>query len=161
MKEKQFSLCGNLHTWINLQDFGYVFKADILLDILQKNYRQLVIYIDDTDELEKVVNKLSENHFEYQIITSRKTPIDQSKQIHIVHGFIRYELNYSINIIINYNVDKINDIKLYTERVGRTGCYGKKGLVINFVTEPKLFNQILTSNELTVQLLKEKFLDDF
>ncbi len=161
IKEQQFTLCGDKHSWINLQNFNIVHKPDILLDIVQKIFNPLVIYIDDSKELEQVVKKLAKNNFEYQIISNRKTRLDDSKRIYLVNGILRYELNYSINIIINYNVEQINEIELYTQRVGRTGCFGRKRLVINFVQEPELFNQIMKSNQLVLYELEDRFLDEF
>jgi len=50
---------------------------------------------------------------------------------------------------VNDRLDLIPDVETYIHRIGRTGRFGRKGISVNFVHNPKTFQDMMTIQQAT------------
>lgn len=170
VEDEKLTLEGIHQYYIDLGNEKY--KLDTLKDIYNRlNISQCIIYINTKEKGEFLYNKLTDENFMVSLIHGG---MEQNKRYEVMDKFRKGDNRIllstdllargidvqQVNLIINYDLPY--ESECYLHRIGRSGRFGRKGVVINFIVndDKKIFKEIIklyniNMNELTDNVLNE------
>ena len=128
----------------------YKYKKNTLLDIFSSiNITQSIVFVNRKRDIDDLYNFLISEDFPVSIIMGNMEQEQRNKVISdFREGKSRVLLStgllargfdvQQVSLVINYDLP--NNKEQYTHACGRTGRYGRKGSVINLVTEKEYNN---------------------
>lgn len=148
MEDKELSLDGIKQYYIDIEKETY--KLDTLKDIYKKiMVSQCIIYVNTKEKGEFLYKTLTEENNMISLIHGN---MDSENRAKIMNDF-RIGKNrillstdllargidvQQVNLIINYDLPFNNEC--YLHRIGRSGRFGRRGMVINFITNDDKIN---------------------
>jgi translation initiation factor 4A len=163
---QKYTLKGIKQTYvkINHQDEKIEFLKDMLKTL---SNQQILVYINSKENTEKIKEHLERENYAVMTINGSNTKIERAE---IIRNFkkgdakclistdfiIRYIDRQQISLIINYDLPREDSIRAYIDRIGRYGCFGKKGISVNLITDYDKDIQNLISNTLNCPILPLK-----
>lgn len=121
------------------------YKLITLMDLLNSiPYSQCIIFISRVDDVYFIKNKLKKENFCVSFITGKMDQKDRNDTIRdfraektrilLTTGLLNRGFDsQKISLVINYDMPK--DKENYIHCCGRTGRYGRKGTIINFISK--------------------------
>jgi len=122
-------------------------KQHILMKLYSKiTVAQTIIFCNSRRRVDNLASKLSRENFSVSVIHGL---LDSKDRQRIINDFTigKTRILISTNVlargidiqgvsfVINFDVTNFEDKETYIHRIGRCGRYGRKGTVINFITE--------------------------
>jgi translation initiation factor 4A len=117
-------------------------KREVLYDLLEGlDVSQLVIYVNKSSKSEEVAALMTERHYQVAVVNSTMGAISRtSAEMRFRTGEVRYLIKTDLHsesqhnpLVIQYDLPSI--LEIYLKRIGRSGCYGSKGVSIALVTD--------------------------
>eukprot|EP01083_Nonionella_stella_P067520 178644_1 len=165
--KQELTLCGIKQFYIAVEKEDY--KRETLMDLFESlNITQCVIYVNTKQKAIWLNDEMQKEEFNcgciYQDMVSvkRKSVLNEFRNgIKMVlistdlmeFGVDLYTMKYLVSLTINYDLP--TDKEHYISRIGRSGKYGRKGVVINFVCddEQRMLQDIQTHYNTTINEL--------
>ena len=172
IKKERITLKGIKQTFvkINHQDEKIAFLMDMLATL---PIQQFIVYVNSKKNAERLKEQLEKENYAVMTINSSNTKVERAE---IIRNFkkggakclISTDLLargidiQQLSLVINYDLPRADNIPAYIHRIGRTGRYGRKGLVINLLSDYDKDVQNLISLTFKCQILplKEDFIKD-
>ena len=146
VKKEELTLEGIQQFYISIKhnDWKYEIITD-LYDII--NVGQCIIYINSKNRIVDIYNKLIYDKFPVGYISGDRTVSERNEIMEKFRGgSIRILLStdllargidiQQLSLVINYDLPR--EKETYIHRIGRSGRYGRKGVVINLITEREI-----------------------
>ncbi|KJA14422.1 hypothetical protein HYPSUDRAFT_208729 [Hypholoma sublateritium FD-334 SS-4] len=119
-------------------------NAEHRYDILVSLYRlftigQSIIFYQDAAERDAIIDRFREGREKVLIATN---VIARGIDIMQVNMAVNYDLPLINERVTGKGADERPDIETYIHRIGRTGRFGRRGVLINFVHDKKTWMQI-------------------
>jgi translation initiation factor 4A len=143
VKREELTLEGIKQFYVGLEKRSH--KIDTLIDLFETiSVTQCIIFVNKKRDADNLYNILSENGFGVGLIIGSMQQEDRDKVIKsfrngntrvlITTGLLSRGFDVQqVSLVINYDVP--NDKESYIHSSGRCGRWGRKGCVINLVTE--------------------------
>eukprot|EP00759_Apiculatamorpha_spiralis_P058396 PhF_6_TR9195/c1_g1_i9/m.14377 len=118
-------------------------KLEILRDLFDCMSSQSVIYCNTRRKVEWLSEELKKDHYANSCLTSQMTPTERTAELTsfrsgntrclLMTDLISHGIDVSSHhVTINYDMPLHPEC--YLHRIGRSGCYGRRGLAINLIT---------------------------
>jgi superfamily II DNA/RNA helicase len=123
-------------------------KFDVLCDLLEHfDAAQLVIYVNRTFKSKELGASMTERGLKVAVMNSEmEVTLIDSVRTSFSTGEVRYLIKTDLcsestqdHLVIQYDLPVI--LETYVQRIGRTGCFGRRGVSIAFVTQAEV-NQL-------------------
>ena len=143
VKREELTLEGIKQFYVGLEKRSH--KVDTLIDLFETiSVTQCIIFVNKKRDAENLYNVLSENSFSVGLITGGMQQEDRNKVIKsfrggstrvlITTGLLSRGFDVQqVSLVINFDIP--HDKESYIHSSGRCGRWGRKGCVINLVTE--------------------------
>jgi superfamily II DNA/RNA helicase len=146
LNEDNITLDGIKQYYINVQRDNW--KYDTLVDLYSCiSIGQSIIYINNKNKADWLVEQLTENNFSPATIHSS---MNQQERQNIMERFRAGDIRVliatdviargidvqQVSVVINYDMPK--ETETYIHRIGRSGRFGRKGLAINLITNKQM-----------------------
>ena len=148
VKREELTLEGIKQFYVGLEKRSH--KIDTLIDLFETiSVTQCIIFVNKKRDADNLYNILSENGFGVGLIIGSMQQEDRDKVIKnfrngdtrvlITTGLLSRGFDVQqVSLVINYDIP--NDKESYIHSSGRCGRWGRKGCVINLVTENEYEN---------------------
>ena len=165
VNKEELTLEGISQYYINVKTHNW--KYDVLTDIYNSiNITQCIIYINSKNRLFEIYTALNEQGYPVGMIhgglnkDERNLTMEQFRS-----GEIRIILStdllargidiQQLSLVINYDLPI--EKETYIHRIGRSGRYGRKGVVINFITDKDMdkVNELQTYYNTKIEVMPE------
>lgn len=146
VKKEALTLEGIRQFYINVKHNDW--KYDIITDLYDTiNICQCIIYLNSKNKIFDIYNKLVNDNFPVEYITSDRT-VDERNQImnDFRSGKLRILLSsdllargidiQQLSLVINFDLPR--EKETYIHRIGRSGRYGRKGVAINLINDKEI-----------------------
>ena len=143
VKNEELTLEGIKQFYVGVEKQNY--KVDILIDLFEIiSVTQCIIFINKKNDAEDLYDKLKKQGFPISIITGNMSQENRNNVIKnfrngndrvlITTGLLSRGFDVQqVSLVINFDLPK--DKENYIHSVGRCGRFGRRGVVINLVTE--------------------------
>jgi translation initiation factor 4A len=120
-------------------------KRDVLFDLLESlDVPQLVIYVNKASTSEELAAIMTAKGLQVEVITSDMEAIRRaSAERRFMTGEARYLIKTDLlgqypQVACFMQYDLPSHLEVYLHRIGRSGCYGRKGVSIAFVGQSEV-----------------------
>ena len=143
VKKEELTLEGIQQFYISVKNHNW--KYDIITDLYDViNVGQCIIYINNKSRIVDIYNRLNYDKFPVDYISGDRSVIERNEIMDkFRNGTIRILLStdllsrgidiQQLSLVINYDLPM--EKETYIHRIGRSGRYGRKGVVINLITD--------------------------
>lgn len=143
VKHEELTLEGIQQYYVNVK--RHEWKYDVIVDLYDTiNVNQCIIYLNSKTRIFEIYQKLCENNFPVEYITSDRGTSERKEVMEKFRsGQIRILLSTDLlargidiqQLSLVINMDLPREKETYIHRIGRSGRYGRKGVAINMITD--------------------------
>ncbi|KAL7721618.1 RNA helicase [Entamoeba marina] len=139
-RRPELTLDGVRQYYVNIPLLEY--KCDVLLELLEVVSRiQVVVYCDKIQTIKDLQLLLQKKSYFISVLYSSLSTEERKESLNkfksgssniLLTTPQLYKVDSSmVSLVFNYDMDMTNEA--YLERIGQSGCYGRKLMVVNFV----------------------------
>ena len=123
------------------------YKLSVLCDLYKHLLiAQSIVFVNSKEKSIEVAENFTSNDYNVAVINGSMTSEERENvmkrfrqgdcRVLIATDIISRGIDVQqVNVVINYDIPRIDNKESYLHRIGRSGRYGRKGLAINFVTK--------------------------